>query len=79
MFTILKSMVTLSADKQKLITEASTAGFPIGNWPDIVSVLDDKGSGFLFFKETPIMHGGQMGGYEYRTKCGSFGLTVFND
>lgn len=79
MFTIQKAMVSLSADKQSLITEASTAGLRPGEWPDMVSVLDDKNSGFLFFKELPISNGDQLGGYTYRTKDGAFGLTIFND
>jgi hypothetical protein len=80
MFTIPKSATSLSKDKKSLITEASDAGFGVGNWPDIVAVLDEKNEGFLFFKERAMTDPcGEFGGYEYRTKSGDFGLTVFND
>ena len=79
MHTIPKAQTILSSDKRGLITEASTAGFGVGEWPEIVSVLDDRNEGFLFLKGAPIIHGGELGGYTYQTSDGAFTLTVFND
>jgi hypothetical protein len=79
MFTIEKKNTNLSQDKQSLVTFASDVNMPVGQWPDMIAVLDENNSGFLFMKERPILHNEEFGGYYYRTKDGAFGLTVFND
>ena len=79
MFTISKAACSLSSDKKSLVTEASDAGLKPGNWPDIIAVMDEKNEGYLFFKGPPIIYHDEFGGYEYRTKSGDFGLTIFND
>jgi len=47
MFIVNKSQVELIGPTE-LFGEASTMGLPVGQWPDFISVVDDKKEGFLF-------------------------------
>lgn len=77
MVSVNKSQVSLI--NGKLIGEASTMGLAVGEWPDFISVVDDKNEGFLFMRGTEIHHSGEFGGFNYRTQNAGIEMVVFND
>lgn len=80
MFLIEKDKVALTEDKKGLTCEASEVGLPPGDWPQIVGVIDESGSGFMFMRGVAIIApGGDIGGYDYYSRTGPFKLTIFND
>lgn len=74
MFTVEKSQVMLLEGKATLLAEASTIGLGVGFFPDFISVVDEKNSGFLFQKERVSDEVAI-----YTTRDGRFQLHVLND
>ena len=71
-----KSQVML--DGTALVGEASTMNLAPGEWPEFVSVIDDRNEGFLFQRSTRLDVNGEFMGFAYYTKGGAK-LTVWND
>ena len=69
-----KDCVTL--DGLKMITEASTVGLAVGEWPDFIAVMDDADQGFLF---GPSFRRLNDGGRVYYSKTSAAELHVLND
>jgi hypothetical protein len=63
----------------RLVAEASTLGLKPGEWPDLISVVNDNNEGFLFAKSAPILHDGELGGYHYSDWMSGVNMTVLND
>lgn len=78
MVVINKSQVSIRDDGQGLMTEASSLELQPGEWPDMISVVDDKNEGFLFLKARRMLEAGEFLGYLYQSRQG-FTLEVFND
>jgi hypothetical protein len=72
MHIIHKSICTL--DGNSLLTEASCANLAPGEWPEFVSVVDDRNEGFLFGHPRPEPGGGRV----YTSRQG-FTLHILND
>jgi len=73
--TISKAQVTVDGDR--LVTEASTIGLAPGEWPESVTVLNERNEGLIFGPTvTPLEDGGWM--YHSRTGQG-FSLHILND
>jgi hypothetical protein len=62
-----------------LVTEASDIELLPGEWPDMISVIDDDGEGFIFHRSNAIDANGEFGGYNYYTRGTGHKLVVFND
>jgi hypothetical protein len=76
MVIVNKAQVSLQGNK--LVSEASSMGLRPGDWPYFIGVVDNSGAGFMFERSTEIIHNGEFGGYNYRTRAGAH-LIVFND
>ena len=77
-------MEVVSKDKfalgnKTLIAEASTLGWTPGYWPEMVSVVNDVGEGFLFFRSAQIRYHNEFMGYCYTPKVGGISLAIYND
>jgi hypothetical protein len=80
MFILTRQQVSIVPGVSELVTEASTAGFPVGDWPEIVSVVDERNEGFVFFRQRKIdSDSGEFAGWRYITKDGEVSLLIFND
>ena len=75
MIIIQKSACILSSDQRGLIVDASMAGLPPSEWPDMVSVVDERGQGFLFIGPAEV---DGCGSHKYWTQDGSFYLFIIN-
>lgn len=75
MFTASRNQCWMSDKSPRaLFSEASTLGLGVGEWPQMIAVLDDRERGFLFIFERK-----DEAVARYSTKDGAFTLIVFND
>lgn len=79
MFTISKDVCSLNAAGDGLVTEASTAGLPPGEWPDFVAVLNKGNAGFLLHWDHNDMSNGDIAGVHYYDRTSGVKLLIIND
>jgi hypothetical protein len=64
----------------KMITEASTLGWPAGLWPDLVAVVNKAGEGNLYRKSRVVTtKDGEISHAIYLPRNGAVEFLVFND
>lgn len=70
-----------AGNKPLIVTDASDLEFPVGSWPDVLSVVTEGGAGMIFYKSRRIMIAGteEFCGYVYQTKDGTAEWHVLND
>lgn len=63
----------------KLVAEASDIGLQAGQWPVLISVVDDQNEGCLFHRANQIVNHEEFCGYDYYDHSSGVKLTIFND
>ena len=63
-----------------LVGEASLMGIPVGQVPDLISVVDDSGEGFMFMSPVADVRDEEVQGWNYSgVHNSSLRLLVIND
>lgn len=79
MLVVNKKDVTFNPATFSAGAEASSLGLAPGEWPQFVSIVNDKGDGFLLGPGVAFYHNEEFGGMEYQSPHSRLKLDIYND